>query len=176
MLKRRLKSYAHVAKKRSIQQEIFSFIRATKIMALAGPNIDQYCRILRQAGFRDITFFENDPFILAKQLEVAGGNYKLVFDDITNNLDTDAFYDLDFCCSVSTIKDKLQVINKLPEFSMTVSVRPVGYTQTLETLKRYENGGNYQYYYYMDTSPMITVTKTQIYVKSQSEFLLSRRD
>lgn len=176
MLKRRLKSHADVAKKRSIQQEIFSFIRSDKIMALAGPNVDNYYKVLKQAGFKDITFFENDPFILGKQLEVSGGKYKLIFDDIINNLDSEAFYDLDFCCSVNSLGNKLRDINKLKEYTMTVSVRPVGFNKTLETLKRYENGGNYSYYYYTDTSPMITVTKTQIYVKSKSEFLLRNRD
>lgn len=158
----RTKKYVDVTHKRIVQNEIFNKISNPVIRALAGPNVDIYYKLLKQHGFKDITFFENDPVILATQFASSNLPYKLIFDDITNNLDAKVFYDLDFCCCVYTIAEHLPKINRLPEFSMTISPRPVGTEKTMRILKSHENGNHYNYYEYFDTVPMIVVSKTKI--------------
>lgn len=156
------KTYVDVTQKRAIQNEIFQKINNPNIRALAGPNIEIYYNLLKEHKFKGITFFENDYTILHKQLSsVKNLSYQLIFDDITNNLDSGYFYDLDFCCCIYTIAEHIVKINSLSEFSMTISPRPVGYERTMNILKSHENGGKYNYYYYKDTVPMITVSKTK---------------
>lgn len=147
MIKEYLESY-----NKRIIQEITLRSRQSKIVALGGPNIRQYVSILRKMGFDDITVLENNREIYQMQLQ-QHPQCKLIHGNILDHLWHDCFYDLDFCCSIRKIEPYLSQIVKLPEYSLTVSIRPVGYEETIETFKKY---GDAYVTKYSDTVPMLT--------------------
>ena len=143
----RMKTYDLVPSKREVQKRAIVPVRP-KIIGLAGPNADKYIKVLKNIGFSQIELYENDFDVYLKHKK-----HGVLFDDILNNLGKDAFYDYDFCCTIKKIERWLPQIVRTPNYSLTLAVRGVGYTETIKTFKKY---GNANYMTYMDTSPMIT--------------------
>lgn len=149
-------SYKNSVMKREVQDYIYKRVRNSHIIGLGGPNAKDYSRILHEKGFEKIILYENDWKVFEKQI-LDPPDCKLVYDDVLNHLGHNAFYDLDFCCSILSIEHALPDIVELPEYSLTVSIRPVGIEKTLDIFKQYEK--DFTYVIYKDTSPMIVIYK-----------------
>lgn len=149
-------SYKNSVMKREVQSYIYDRVQNPNIKGLGGPNAKDYERILKEKGFRNITLYENNKDVFEALLKDPP-YCKLEYDDILNHLKTKSFYDLDFCCSVLSVRDYLPEIAKIPQYSMTLSLRPIGIQRTLDIVKEYEK--RFTYVIYKDTSPMIVIYK-----------------
>ena len=148
-------TYLTAFNKREVQSK--TLLGGGKLIGLAGPDINTYTDIALESGFSDITIYENNKDIFLRQLSVLPKGIKLMYMDIRNHLGENAFYDLDFCCSVLGIKGQiLERIIKIPRFCLTLSIRPVGLQTTIDEVNKYIK---LPYYKYCDTSPMITFFK-----------------
>lgn len=146
------------AKSKRIVQDITLNSKNKRIIGLGGPDILEYVTILKSKGFKDITSYENRQQIYSKQFKQFP-DCELVHGNILENLQEDAFYDLDFCCSIKTIEPWLPIICRIPEYSLTLSIRPVGIDQTIQIFKRY---GQSQFVKYVDTVPMLVFFNNKI--------------
>lgn len=148
-------SYKESFNKRKAQDYVFSNVSGP-VVALGGPDIDVYAKMLENHGVKDLTIYENNRKVFLIQLrKVKWGS--LIFGDILINLGKKAFYDLDFCCSIYSIESYLPEIVELPKFSITLSLRPAGLNKTLEIFRKYSE---LPYLRYHDSVPMITFYKT----------------
>jgi len=163
-------SYKDASSKRLVQNKILNS-QNKKIVALGGPDILDYIQLLKNKGFTDITIYENDKKTYLKQKE-QNPDCKLVYGNILHHLYEDAFYDLDFCCCISSVERYLPRILQLEEFSMTFSIRPLGFDKTFEIFKRY---GEAPFIPYRDTTPMIVFFNTKTNKNGKSSLLLQQR-
>ncbi len=156
-------SYEESVNKRSIQRNTLGLIRDRDIICLGGPSLKDYVNTLKEFKFKKIFSFEKDKKVLKLQQE-QGIEHKDVYIQEGNICDHlsyhEYFYDLDFCCCITTIEEHLEKILAIPGFTMTLSVRPLGYKETIEIINKY-NKNNYELskFRYSDTSPMITIFK-----------------
>ena len=146
-----MKTYDNALFKREVQN-IALQSNNPKIYGLAGPNADTYLRYLKRKGFSDITLFENNYNTFFEQKRKKLG-CKLIYDDIRNQLGSNAFYDYDFCCNITTVEQWLPEMLLVPEYAMTFSIRGIGEKETLRIFRKYTDS---HYIRYRDTSPMIT--------------------
>jgi len=144
-------TYKNAFSKRLVQNKVLKS-QNKRIIGLGGPDILDYVNILRSKGFEDITIYEKDPSVYAKQLEDKP-DCKLIFGNILENLKENAFYDLDFCASINSVEPYLHKILRIKEFVLTVSIRPIGLVETICTFNNY--GGDSEFVQYTDTSPML---------------------
>lgn len=169
--------------KRKLQRATFPMIRKNKIVALAGPNICSYIEML-PLHVREISIWEKDrPTMLTQLMELTDSRSKLSFtynfgDILKAPVEENSFYDLDFCASILTVRDHIKKFKDC-QFSVTVSIRPVGKQESLNMFFEIigekisyniigaESGfvttsGNNQYFYsfYMDSSPMLNIFKS----------------
>lgn len=159
----------------------YSNIKSTNsIIGLAGPNINEYIKNLRDKGFNKIQVFENNKDILLNQLGKLTDQYELgyTFGNINNcPIVNNTLYDLDYCCTTKYIDFNL--LNKLDNYILTVSLRGYGLERTLQDYadnvykipyvtksinrKGYCHVMRYNtkisLYKYRDTSPMLTIIK-----------------
>ena len=150
-------SYTNSIKKREVQNKILPFVSNGRVCALGGPDIDEYVSLLKTYGFGDITIFENDKVILLQQLYKFPQGITLMYKNILEHLNRNCYYDLDFCFSIQKIMPRLKKIVSLQEYSLTLSVRPIGTEKTVAIMKEYDP--DIKYMTYQDTTPMITFYK-----------------
>ncbi len=169
-----MKSYTGELVKRDVQKISLTSKRKS-IFGLGGPDINRYIGVLRDLGYRDITLFENNPKVYEKQKRQKP-NCDLIFDNILNHLGHEVFYDFDFCSTMRKIEPYMLQIIRSPQYSLTLSLRGMGYEDTISTFRKYTDA---KYISYFDTSAMITffqsLTKKDNYVKNNNQFLLSKR-
>lgn len=157
------KDFRGLSEKRQTQATAWNQINNKKyFVGLGGPNLETYTNFVKSRGFEKILSFENSAGIFHKQLQQFSKvkHVSLYFDNICNHLEDypNAFYDLDFCCCITTIEACLKKIHKLPQFTLTLSIRPVGYEKTLEIFRSYGNSKIVELKYY-DNYPMLTILK-----------------
>lgn len=170
--------------KRIIQNNVFPLISERKVITLAGPNISAYTSMLPN-HVSDIEIWEWDRNTMLKQLSVLpnlkGRNLTYVFGDIINaEVNTDAFYDLDFCGSILSTYYHVQKFKDC-KFMLTLSIRPLTLKKTLKlflesvgetaymdiSIDEYAKGhhllqtgeNSYIYTQYCDRTPMLTIFK-----------------
>lgn len=150
-------SYKNSEYKRNIQEYIYSKVGNRNIIGLPGPDIEDYVERLTSFGFDNIELYEKDFSIFCHQLSHLPPQCNLTFGDILDNLNKDAFYDLDFCTSILSIEDRLEEIVALKSFSLTVARRPIPEEETIDIMDKYMPGISHLTYF--DTSPMIVFFK-----------------
>ena len=151
-------SYKEAFLKRATQEYIFSRASFHNIIGLPGPDIQDYVMLLKEYGFERIELFENDFDVFIEQLCKLPKESNLTMGNILHYINKEWFNDLDFCCSITSIEKKLQKICLLKEYSLTVSVRPIGTENTISIYKKYA-GEDIHFIQYRDSSPMITFYK-----------------
>jgi len=143
-------SYIDAINKRAAQ-DITLVAENKRIIGLGGPDIKEYVAILRSKGFEEIIIFEDNYEVYRNQIRQFP-DCELIHGDIRDHLREDAFYDLDFCCSIKTIEPWLPIITSLKEYSLTCSIRPIGMEKSVGIFNRYGHG---EFVRYVDTSPML---------------------
>lgn len=175
-------SYKNAVRKKAVREFLFSFFDEKNIVGLAGPDIQEYLEWCKQKGMVNIELWENDPNVMFNQLMKLPKNSKVSynFGDIINaNSSPDTLYDLDYCCTVNTIRNDIKKF-KNEKFVMTFSIRAVGEDATInqffrgrrEKIKNVEEKstpfrhrifktvfGTYIAAPYFDTTPMISIAK-----------------
>ncbi len=151
----------------------------TQMTGLAGPNLDNYLDYCEKHMFKEVHVYEKDPEVLRYQVlnsQKQPTSHKL--GDINKALiKEDMLYDLDYCCTVSSVKDSIKRWKK--GFIMTFSRRRLGnksidiffelreetvnfvreFTSPIKHSLYMTDKGQYIYTPYFDTSAMFTVAK-----------------
>jgi hypothetical protein len=175
--------------KKAVQNDIFERVQKksfTKVIGLGGPNITQYLCFLKDHGIKHADIYENNRYHILLQISKFKPmiSSKVYFQNIINAQEKqkDTLYDMDFCCSVATVKDSIKKFKDNSIF--TFSIRPVGIESTIqmffkslrqnakpiitynhEVNKQFKvhkvdwNGNKYFCYIYKDTVPMMTITQ-----------------
>lgn len=177
------KTYTDAARKHAVREFMFSYFKFSKIVGLAGPDINEYIKWCRARGFTDFEIFESNPKVVLNQLSKIdkSENITLKFDDILKAQvkDNRTFYDLDYCATVRYLTGHIQKFKN--NFIMTFSLRGVSKKETLDTFFETRNeqivskleietpikhtiyktnkNNNYLYAAYLDTSPMCCIAK-----------------
>lgn len=146
-----MKTYVGNLVKRDVQRKSLASKEKT-IFGLGGPSINEYIKVLKELGYKDIILFENDYEVFKKQKKQKP-QCVLLFDDILNHLGEDGFYDFDFCSTIKKVEPWMPQIVATPKYSLTFSLRGTGYNGTISTFKKYSEA---KYIPYHDTSAMIT--------------------
>lgn len=118
--------------KRKWQEKFFKSVKNKEnFIGLCGPTPKGYLKIINSTGFKNVILVDNDSENLnlntqvfknfKKKLNISGqcGN-------INTMLNKDAFYDLDYCSCISTIRPYLNKIMKIKEFCLTIALRNTG--------------------------------------------------
>jgi hypothetical protein len=175
-------SYKEAKNKKATREFIFSHYKQTKIVGLAGPDINDYVSWCKTNGFEIDEIWEKDPRVMMKQLtDIKYDSIpKYCFGDINDTTPDreDTVYDLDYCGCVKTLYDS--VIKFKRNIVMTFSIRGVGGEQTIKNFfsKRKEkivsrvnkskpirhisiktDQGRYIVVPYFDTTPMLTIAR-----------------
>lgn len=175
-------SYIKAANKKAVRKFLFSHYKKSKIVGLAGPDINEYIAWCKSQGFQIDEIWEKDPTVMMKQLtEIRNGSeFKFCFGDINDTVPNKdkTVYDLDYCGCVSTLYSAVLKFKK--NAVMTFALRGVGTDTTIETffktrkekiqsmvtkqtpLKHISirtNMGRYIAAPYFDTSPMISIAQ-----------------
>jgi hypothetical protein len=157
------KTYNNVPKKREVQKYLLSYVNAKdsggKIICLGGNTIDPYIDLLHEHKFKFIKVVESDVSVLVNQIKYRRANMSFVRGDINDYLDQhDHFYDLDYMCSIAKIGPSLEKIFQIPQFMLTVALRPFTKEYTLNLLNSYSS--NFIYRTYRDSgTAMLTILK-----------------
>lgn len=175
-------SYKDAVRKKEVREFLFSFFDEKNIVGLAGPDIKEYLEWCKQKGIVNIELWENNPNVMFSQLMKLPKNSKVSynFGDIINaNSSPDTLYDLDYCCTVNTVRNDIKKF-KNEKFVMTFSIRTVGEENTINEffLGRHEKinsveeksspirhkviktvFGTYISARYFDTTPMMSIAK-----------------
>lgn len=131
--------------KRRWQKKFFEESKnRTRFVGLCGPNAKGYLKLINNLKFQAIILYDKD----ADNLRSIPRQNNLVRynDDINNNLHREAFYDLDYCCTISKIEQYLPNIMKIKEFTMTLSLRGKTEESTLDILHSYNRNFLYRVY------------------------------
>ena len=163
-MKKKQPNYNLRSKKRIIQKMFFKRIRNRQgFIGLCGPTPLGYLRLIHTENFRNVILFDNnrDNFsnnakLITKFKSDKKTSIKLYVADINNFLYHKHFYDLDYCCSISKIREYLSKIMKINEFTMTLSLRPYSEEITITELQTF--GRPFIYRTYKDglkANPMI---------------------
>lgn len=165
---------------------LFSFFdfktKLTNIYGLGGPTINDCIEFYNSQQVNNIEIWENDESTYSQQLQILEHPIKLNFGNIlsVDGDKEDVLYDLDYCCTIKTIKQE-DIAKFKKNFIMTFSLRG-GYVHTIEKflnarnehLKQmiekhspifhkifYTENGIYIYTPYHDTSAMCCIAKIQ---------------
>jgi hypothetical protein len=110
---------ARVTEKRRVRDFLFSLFHYSKIVGLAGPNINEYIEWCISKGFYDITLYENKikeaivalTRITPKNLKILTGGFHIM--DI-GKAPKQPFtvYDMDYCGIITSFKEDVQRMKK----------------------------------------------------------------
>ena len=132
----RKEEYPLDSNKRHVQKDIYNHIvgKFTNLVALGGPSLDNYLRLVSIARIKNAIIYENNKHQLMLQMKNKPTimNTTVIYKDIyqsPSGLD-DTLYDLDFCYSVQS---GLPHIKKFKQDSsiFTFSLRPFGFEFSL---------------------------------------------
>lgn len=134
-------------KKRKVQEQILSKSENSKIVTLGGPSIDVYYNILKKHNFKEIVSYENNFNVYIEQLILSNKyeNVTLKYGNIMDEIDqySDYLLDLDFCCSILSVKDNLsKIVNN--KFILTFALRPISEIDTIKIFKEKTKITNFQ--------------------------------
>lgn len=154
-------NYTNRARKLAVQKEIYDNITKKTFVGLSGPNVIQYLDKINYKRFKRVTLYEKNKRVFTRISNLLGKKYptvKVVNKDINLYLGrTKAFYDLDYCKSFEDIRRYLPKICKIEEFSMTLSIRKVGYPP-FKVIASHLGHSAFKHYPYRDGNPMITIS------------------
>lgn len=153
--------YSRKENKRAIQRQIFNEVKTDRIVSLLGPDIS-YIDFLKESGFNQMKFYEKNKIILLHQinkLKRLNKGVTLIYGDILNDLEEDAFYDLDFCCSLITITPYLKEISRIKQFSLTIALRPLPKLEIIRVIKKHFKNVDFHFYQDKGSIPMLTISK-----------------
>jgi hypothetical protein len=173
-------SYKEAKNKKAARDFIFSHYKQSKIVGLAGPDINDYISWCNSVGFKIEEIWEKDPRVMMKQLADIKHDSEIRYrfgDIISTDPDKkDTIYDLDYCGSVNTLFNSIIRFKK--NIVMTFCLRGVGAEKTIDSFfkKRKEailtrtnksnpvnhisittKEGKYVVVPYFDTTPMIMI-------------------
>lgn len=114
------------------QMNVCGYYYESKIVGLAGPNINEYLDWCSSHGFINPVIYENDNDVFLHQIKQLKKPVTLINGNINNvdpNLDN-TFYDLDYCSTIIPLFNKIDKFNK--NYCMTFSLRPIGENETLK--------------------------------------------
>lgn len=132
--------------KRSYQKFFFERAQTKKVfIGLCGPTPKGYLRRIYNAGFKHIILMDLNKTNLEKNSELVeiykkkGIKLEFMNENINNFLSTNPniFFDLDYCNNINTIKQYLNQIMKLKEFTLTLSIRLISEIETKNILHKY---------------------------------------
>ena len=170
-------------KKREVRNFLFSFFKdmqLSKIVGLAGPNIQEYIEFCKSKGFSEFEIYEIDGLTAIHQLASINDKVTLKLTDIINAKadEPNTFYDLDYCVTGRYMTQHMAKFKH--RFIMTFSVRGVSIKETMDRFFKardekvigvdyprypfpavmyYTNKGQYLQLSYKDTSPMMCLAK-----------------
>ncbi len=175
-------SYKEAKNKKAARDFIFSHYKNSKIVGLAGPDINDYLRWCKGNGFEVDEIWEKDPRVMMRQLTDIKDSFvfKYRFGDINDTApDKDkTVYDLDYCGCIQTLYSAVVKFKK--NAVMTFALRGVGAEKTISSFfkKRREkvvkrinkskpvnhisivtDKGKYVIVPYFDTTPMISIAQ-----------------
>lgn len=175
-------SYKDADKKKAVRQFLFSHYKKSKIVGLAGPDINDYIKWCKDNGFEVDEVWERDPRVMMRQLTDLKHdlNFKYRFGDIDNTDPNkeNTVYDLDYCGSMKTLFKSVMKFKKTAV--ITFSLRGYGTEKTLKDFFRSRKEkvihqttkmkpmkhivittteGKYIATPYFDTTPMLSVAK-----------------
>lgn len=173
-------TYLTATNKHAVREYLFSFFKFSKIVGLAGPNINEYINWCKSKGYKDIEIWENTPDVAMHQMMKIKYPVRMRFGDILQ-ADPDrvkTLYDLDYCCTARYMKEHIAKFKD--NFIMTFS-RRIKDAETIKTFFKarkekivatvkqsfpfdhtfYEtdNGSRYVFVNYHDTSNMCCIAK-----------------
>ena len=177
-------TYQDANEKKEVREFLFSLFAKrhfSKIVGLAGPDINDYISYCKKWGYNEFEIFETDINVLMKQMmEVKKANALLKYGNILDaDADrTDVLYDLDYCVTVRHMKEHIKKFTN--NFIMTFS-RRIGNEETVKQffkakkekivsivtkfspreydVYKTEQGNSYIYIKYHDTSSMCCIAK-----------------
>jgi len=175
-------TYKEADKKKQVRDFLFSHYEKSKIVGLAGPDINEYVTWCKANGFEVDEIWERDPRVMMRQLTdlKVDLDFKYRFGDIDNtdpNKDN-TVYDLDYCGSMKTLFRSVMKFKKTAV--ITFSLRGYGMQKTIgeffkkrkETILKQTtkmkpikhiaiqtNEGKYIVAPYFDTTPMLSIAK-----------------
>lgn len=175
-------SYKEAKQKRAVRGFLFSHYKKSKIVGLAGPDINEYLSWCKESGFEVEEIWENDSRVMMKQLTEISQDmmFKYRFGNINDTIpDKDkTVYDLDYCGAIHTLASA--VIKFKKNAVMTFALRGVGIEKTIETFFKHRkekiisrskklkpvghisiqtNKGKYIVAPYFDTTPMVSIAQ-----------------
>jgi len=128
-------SYKEAKQKKAVRDFIFSHYKNSKIVGLAGPDINEYISWCKKNGFEIEEIWENDSRVMMRQLSDLKSNVmmKYKFGDINSTIpDKDkTVYDLDYCGCIHTLYSS--VIKFKKNAVMTFALRGIGAEKTLSS-------------------------------------------
>ena len=131
--------------KRKWQEKFFKLVKNRyRFIGLCGPNSKGYLKLINKLKFQTILLYDKDVSNL--KLVPRQNNLIRFNEDINNHLDRNAFYDLDYCCNISTIKKYLPKIMSIKEFTITLALRSISEEKTLDILCKYKRNFLYRVY------------------------------
>ena len=110
---------ARVPEKRRVRDFLFSFFHYSKIVGLAGPNMNEYIEWCVSKGFKEIALYENDPkaavvaftYLTKKNLACITGGFHL--SDISKaSHQPFTVFDKDYCGIITSFKEEILRIKK----------------------------------------------------------------
>lgn len=131
--------YTQCTKKRIVQKLVYEKVledrKINKLVGLAGPNINNYLKFITIMGFKMANIYEINPMqMLLQVLDYKSSmnikariQLKDVYYAEENKEDT--LYDLDFDCSILSVKRHIQKF--IDNSIITLSLRPVGLEKTI---------------------------------------------
>ena len=184
MAKRKL-SYKDASNKKAVREFLFSLFaqqQLNKIVGLAGPDVHDYISFCKSKGYDEFEIFENHVPTIFDQIKYFRTQAKVSL-TYGNILNTDAdrsnvLYDLDYCVTARYMHSHLRKFQK--NFIMTFARRIKDqetfdaffrargeklksvltlFTPLKHSILTTENGNNYYYVEYRDTSNMCCFVK-----------------
>lgn len=186
-------SYKNSLNKRTVQREVYQQIkgRYKHLIGLGGPDLDDYLKFARYAGIKNAIIYEYnvDQLLIQASKNNSTLPTRVIFDDIISCPSgvENAFYDLDFCCSVNTATPHINKFRNDP-VAFTFSIRPLGLRDSVRNYVRcMQNNTDYEFnliessssfrryelvtnravqtaYIYQDTVPMLVISSNLSYL------------
>ena len=185
MAERKL-TYKEASNKKNVREFLFSLFaqqQLNKIVGLAGPDVDDYIKFCKSNGYTEFEIYENHIPTIIDQIKYLRTKAKISL-TYGNILNADAnrekvLYDLDYCVTARYMHSHLKKFNK--NFIMTFARRISDeetfnaffksrgeqlktiltlFTPIKHSILSTEEGNEYYYVEYRDTSNMCCFAKT----------------
>lgn len=181
----RKQTYKTASNKKKVRDFLFSLFtskKLDKIVGLAGPDVDDYIKFCKSNGYTEFEIYENHIDTIFDQIKYLRTKAKvsLTYGDILNT-DPDrmnVLYDLDYCVTARFMRKHMTKFknNFIMTFSRRISDKETFdrffksrdeklqsvltlFTPVKHSILTTENGSNYYYVEYNDTSNMCCFAK-----------------